>query len=132
MKLLKLVPDNTNIDFMKWRNFALILSIIATVASLVLVGVRGLNLGIDFVGGQVVRATFAQPVDIEDLRGKVDSLNVGEASIQEFGDNKTYQIRLPKPEGPDSAANQVVTEVRAMVEKQYPGVQITAGASVSG
>ena len=34
MKLLKLVPDNTNIDFMKWRNVALILSIIATIASL--------------------------------------------------------------------------------------------------
>ena len=71
MRLLKLVPDNTNIDFMKWRNFALILSIVATVASLVLVGVRGLNLGIDFVGGQMVRATFSQPVSIEDLtRGK--------------------------------------------------------------
>ena len=72
MKLLKLVPDNTNIDFMGWRNVALILSLVASIASLVLVGVRGLNLGIDFVGGQVVRATFAQPVDIEDLRGKVD------------------------------------------------------------
>ena len=38
MKLLKLVPDNTNIDFMRWRNLALVLSIIATVASLALVG----------------------------------------------------------------------------------------------
>ena len=132
MKLLKLIPDNTNIDFMKWRNVALILSIIATIASLTLVGIRGLNLGVDFVGGQVVRATFAKSVDIEDLRGKVDSLNVGEASIQEFGDNRTYQIRLPKPEGPESAANQVVTEVRAMIQKEYPGVQITAGESVSG
>ena len=132
MKLLKLVPDNTNIDFMKWRNIALILSIIATVGSLVLVGVRGLNLGIDFVGGQVVRATFAQPVNIEDLRGKVATLNVGEASIQEFGDNKTYQIRLPKPEGPDAAANQVVTAVRALIIKDYPGVKVTAGESVSG
>ena len=55
MKLLKLVPDNTNIDFMRWRNVALVLSILVTIASLVLVGVRGLNLGIDFVGGQVVR-----------------------------------------------------------------------------
>ena len=132
MKLLKLVPDNTNIDFMKWRNIALILSIIATVGSLVLVGVRGLNLGIDFVGGQVVRATFAQPVNIEDLRGKVETLNVGEASIQEFGDNRTYQIRLPKPDGPDAAANQVVTKVRAAIIQDYPGVQITAGESVSG
>ena len=132
MKLLKLVPDNTNIDFMKWRNIALILSIVASVASLVLVGVRGLNLGIDFVGGQVVRATFAQPVDIEDLRGRVGSLNVGEASIQEFGDNKTYQIRLPKPDGPEAAANQVVTAVRGMIIKDYPGVKVTAGESVSG
>ena len=55
MKLLKLVPDNTNLDFMAWRNIALILSIIVTVASLVLVGVRGLNLGVDFVGGQMIR-----------------------------------------------------------------------------
>ena len=47
MKLLKLVPDNTNIDFMRWRNVALILSIIATVASLTLVGVGGLNQGTD-------------------------------------------------------------------------------------
>ena len=40
MKLLKLVPDNTNIDFMRWRNLALILSILATVASLSLVAAR--------------------------------------------------------------------------------------------
>jgi preprotein translocase subunit SecF len=132
MKLLKLVPDNTNVDFMKWRNVALVLSILLTVGSLVLTAYRGLNLGIDFVGGQVVRATFAQPVNIEDLRGKVGTLNVGEASIQEFGDNKTYQIRLPKPEGPDAAANKVVTVVRGMIVKDYPGVKVTAGESVSG
>jgi len=132
MKLLKLVPDNTNINFMGWRNVALILSILVTVASLVLVGVRGLNLGIDFVGGQVVRATFAQPVDIEDLRGRVAGLNVGDASIQEFGDNRTYQIRLPKPPGPDAAANQVVTAVRGMIQNEYPGARVTAGESVSG
>ena len=73
MKLLKLVPDNTNIDFMSWRNVALVLSIIATVASLALVASRGLNLGVDFVGGQIVRATFAQPPDLDDLRDKVDT-----------------------------------------------------------
>ena len=55
MKLLKLVPDNTNIDFMKVRNIALVISILLTVASLSLVAFKGLNLGIDFVGGQVVQ-----------------------------------------------------------------------------
>jgi preprotein translocase subunit SecF len=132
MKLLKLVPDDTNIDFMSVRNIALILSLLVTVASLVLVGVRGLNLGIDFVGGQVVRVNFAQPVDIEQLRGRVASLEVGEATIQEFGDPRTYQIRLPKPEGPETAANQVVSELRTMVQQQYPGARVDAGESVSG
>jgi preprotein translocase subunit SecF len=112
MPLLKLVPDNTNIDFMKVRNIALVLSILVTIASLVLVGVRGLNFGIDFVGGQVVRTEFAQPVDIEELRGKVDALQLGDASIQEFGDGKTYQIRLPRPEGSDTAAAAAVTKLR--------------------
>ncbi len=132
MKLLKLVPDNTNIDFMKWRNVAFVLSVLLTVASLALVGTRGLNLGIDFVGGQVVRATFAQPVNIEDLRANVSRLDVGEASIQEFGDARTYQIRLPKPPGPEAAANQVVTAVRGMIQSEYPGARVTAGESVSG
>ena len=132
MRLLKLIPDDTNVDFMRWRNVALVLSILITVASLVLVGVRGLNLGIDFVGGQVVRTTFAQPVDIEQLRGRVATLGVGDASIQAFGDDRTYQIRLPKPEGPDAAANEVVSKVRAFVAAEYPGAVVSAGESVSG
>ena len=132
MKLLKLVPDNTNIDFMKWRNIALILSIIATVASLAMVGVRGLNLGIDFVGGQVVRTNFAQPVDIEDLRSRVSKLGLGDASIQQLTDAKTYQVRLPRPEGTEAAASVAVTKLRTMIQQQYPGARVDAGESVSG
>jgi len=132
MKLLKLVPDNTNIDFMRWRNLALILSILATVASLALVGVRGLNLGIDFVGGQVVRTNFAQAVDIEDLRGRVTALNLGEASIQQLNDARTYQVRLPKPEGSEAAASAAVTKLRTMLQQNYPGSRVDAGESVSG
>jgi preprotein translocase subunit SecF len=132
MKLLKLVPDNTNIDFMKVRNIALLLSILVTVASLMLVAVKGLNLGVDFIGGQVVRTTFAQPVGIEDLRSRVEALDVGEASIQEFGDGRTYQIRLPRPEGPESAAAAVTGKVRTMLQSQYPGVNVGAAEAVSG
>ena len=132
MFLLKLVPDNTNIDFMRWRNVALALSIIATIASLVLVGVRGLNLGVDFVGGQMIRTTFAQPVDVEQLRGRVGGLGLGEASIQEFGGPTTYQIRLPKPEGGEAAANRAASQVRGMLTTQYPGARIDSVETVSG
>ncbi|QIK78425.1 protein translocase subunit SecF [Sphingomonas piscis] len=132
MRLLKLVPDNTNIDFMRWRNIALVLSIIATVASLVTVGVKGLNLGVDFVGGQMVRTTFAQPVQVDQLRNRVEQLGVGEASIQEFGGPRSYQIRLPRPEGGEAAANLVASKVRGMLEQQYPGARVDAVETVSG
>ena len=132
MKLLKLVPDNTNIDFMRWRNVALGLQIVLVVVALTLVAVRGLNLGIDFVGGQVVRTTFAQPINVEELRSRVNALELGDASIQEFGGPQTYQIRLPKPEGGDSAASNAVTQVRQMIIASYPDARVDAGESVSG
>ena len=132
MKLLKLVPDNTNIDFMRWRNLALALSILTTVASLVIVATRGLNLGVDFVGGQMVRATFAQPVDVEQLRSRVGELDLGDASIQEFGGPTSYQIRLPLPEGGEAAANVAASSVRSMIERNYPGSRIDSVETVSG
>jgi preprotein translocase subunit SecF len=132
MKLLKLVPDNTNIDFMRVRNIALVLSLLVTIASLVLVGVRGLNLGVDFVGGQMVRTTFAQPVDVEQLRERIGTLNLGEASIQEFGGPTSYQIRLPRPEGGEAAANAAASRVRALLAQQYPGSRVDSVETVSG
>lgn len=132
MKLLKLVPDDTNIDFMRWRKLALVLSILATIASLALVGFKGLNLGVDFVGGQMIRTTFSQPIEVEQLRERVGALNLGEASIQEFGGPTSYQIRLPKPEGGDAAANRAASQVRAMLERDYPGARIDAVETVSG
>jgi preprotein translocase subunit SecF len=132
MKLLKLVPDHTNLDFMRWRNLALVLSLIATVVSIGYTVDRGLNLGIDFVGGQVVRVEFAKPVHIDELRTRVDQLGVGEASIQALGNQQTYQVRLPKPEGPETASNAVVSKLRSTIPQIYPGARVDAGESVSG
>ncbi len=132
MKLLKLVPDHTNLDFMRWRNLALVLSLIATVASIAFTAYRGLNLGVDFVGGQLIRVTFAQPVDAEQLRGRVDAMHLGEAVVQEFGNPKTFQIRLPKPGGGDSAANVVASRVKQEIAKDYSGARIDSVDTVSG
>jgi preprotein translocase subunit SecF len=132
MKLLKLVPDNTNIDFMRWRNVALLISILLTVASLAIVGIRGLNLGVDFLGGQMVRTTFAQTVNVEQLRTDVDSLGLGEAGIQQSGGPKSFQIRLPRPEGGEAAANRAATQVRQMLAQKYPGSRVDSVETVSG
>jgi preprotein translocase subunit SecF len=132
MKLLKLVPDHTNLDFMRWRNLALILSLLATAASIAFTVYRGLNLGVDFIGGQLIRVSFPQPVDDEQLRSKVDSLHLGEANVQRFGGPKSFQIRLPKPPGGDAAANNVASQVKAEIEKDFPGAKIESVDTVSG
>jgi preprotein translocase subunit SecF len=132
MRLLKLVPDNTNIDFMKWRNIALILSIIATAASIALVATRGLNWGVDFVGGQSVRVTFAQAPNLDQLRATVNGLGLGEASLQEFGSPNVIAIRMPLPEGGETAATRAATQVRAAVTGLHPDARFDAVETVSG
>src|SRR3546814_6017506 len=86
MRLLKLVPDDTNIDFLRWRKVASAMSIILVIISIALVAVKGLNLGIDFVGGQSVRVEFTQNMPpIDEIRETVGEIGLGEAKIQPFG-----------------------------------------------
>jgi len=80
----------------------------------------------------VVRVEFSQPVHIEDLRARVAQLKVGEASIQALGNDRTYQVRLPKPPGPETASNQVVSKLRTALPQAFPGARVDAGESVSG
>ena len=132
MRLLKLVPDNTNLDFMRWRNVALVLSIVVTLASMALVFTRGLNLGVDFLGGQMVRVTFSQPPALDDLRERVDGLGLGDANLQERGAPNVIAIRMPLPEGGEAAASRAATQLRNVITERYPDARFDAVQTVSG
>jgi len=133
MPLLKLVPDNTNIDFLRWRRFAILVSLAMIAASIFFLATRGLNLGVDFIGGQLIRTTFQQPPPLDELRERVSGLGLGEAVIQEYGSPNEIAIRMPLPEGTtDEQANAAASQVRAALTSAYPGVRIDAVESVSG
>lgn len=133
MRPLKLVPDNTNIDFMSFRKIAAVISTVMVIASIALLAVKGLNFGIDFVGGQLVRVTFSQDVEIEQLRAKVDSLGVGESTIQQFGSPRDIAIRLPVPENETpQSASQAAQKLRDTIETAYPGAKVGSVEAVSG
>ncbi|WP_315764053.1 protein translocase subunit SecF [Sphingomonas sp. Y38-1Y] len=133
MRPLKLVPDNTNIDFMSFRKIAAVISTVMVIASLALLVTRGLNFGIDFVGGQLVRVTFSQDVEIEQLRARVDALGVGEPTIQQFGSARDIAIRLPVPENETPAsASQAAQKLRDTIEQAYPGARVGSVEAVSG
>ncbi|MCW2406369.1 preprotein translocase subunit SecF [Sphingobium sp. B1D7B] len=132
MRLLKLVPDNTNIGFLKWRHIAMAISMISIIASIALVATRGLNLGVDFVGGQMMRVTFSQPVNLDALRGTVDAAVKGEANIQQFGSAKDVSIRTSLPEGGEDAANQAAERLKAAILKAHPDAVFGSVDTVSG
>jgi len=133
MKLLKLVPDNTNIGFVKLRHWAFGLTLLLTVLAVGATFYKGLNLGVDFVGGLMIEAKFPQSVETDKVRDTIAGLRVGESSLQQFGDPKTVQIRLPLPEqGGAGAANAVVEKTRKAMEAQFPGVTFSRYDTVSG
>jgi preprotein translocase subunit SecF len=132
MRLLKLVPDNTNIDFLRWRGVAITFSILLMAASIALLAVKGLNFGVDFAGGQVIRVHFQQPPSLDQLRTQVTAYGLGDPSIQEFGSPRDVTIRLPLPPGGEEGANAAASKVRAALAQQYPGSRIDAVDTVSG
>lgn len=134
MRLLKLVPDNTNIDFVRLRGWAFGLTILLTVIAVFATVTKGLNLGVDFVGGVSIEATFKQPPPLADLRGTIDRQNAGEANLSPYLDNpRIVSIRLPAPKSSDPAAtNAMVNKVEAAVQAKFPGVVFGKTDSVSG
>jgi len=98
----------------------------------VLVGVRGLNFGVDFKGGVMIEAHFQTPPSENALRSDVDGLHVGEASLSTFGNANTYSIRLPLPKTTDEGAtNRLVKNVQGALSAKYPGVVFNRAETVS-
>ncbi|HUD27522.1 MAG TPA: protein translocase subunit SecF [Novosphingobium sp.] len=137
MKLLKLVPDNTNIHFLKWRVPFYVVSLLLIVASIGLVATKGLNLGVDFVGGQVIRVTFERSVEapVAELREEVDALGYGEPTIQRFGKPNEISIRMKLPEGADKnpkLADAMAGKITANIRQNHADARIDGVDSVTG
>ena len=77
---------NLNFDFMKHRRLALSISLALVIISIILLLTRGLNLGIDFTGGNVIQVEFENRPDITKVRGVISGVAAREAMIQNFGE----------------------------------------------
>ena len=137
MKLLKLVPDDTNIKFLRWRVPFFAISILLIAASWALVFTKGLNYGVDFAGGLEVRATFTQSVEapVGELREKVATLGYGDPVVQRFGEDNQVSIRVRLPDevsADKEAAQQAANDIVDTLQADYEDFRLDGNDNVSG
>ena len=117
---LKIVPQETKIDFQGINKIAAIASFFLIIGSIALFLVQGLNLGIDFKGGILLEVrTSQEQADISGLRSDLGGLGLGEISIQSFGSEKDVLIRVQRQEGDEAAQLAALEKVTSALGDIY-------------
>lgn len=112
--LLRIVPDDTKFDFMRFRRISYPVSAILSIIAIVLFFTHGLNYGVDFVGGTLMEVqSKSGPADLAKMRASVSGLGLGEVQLQQFGNATDVLIRVPQQPGGEGAQQQAVAKVRA-------------------
>ncbi|OUD16202.1 protein translocase subunit SecF [Thioflexithrix psekupsensis] len=83
-----------NYDFLSKRKIAVAISAFLFVVSLLAIGFRGLNFGIDFTGGTLVEVGYTQAAELENIRTRLSSNGFSDATVQNFGSSTEVLIRL--------------------------------------
>ena len=112
----------TRFPFMHTRKVWYGLSAFLIVASLALVMIRGLNLGVDFTGGVVVETNFPQAPNIEALRSALAAAGVAGAQVQAFGSSRDILVRLPPD--PNAKGDQIGAHILEIFGKADAGVKL--------
>ncbi|WP_186397324.1 protein translocase subunit SecF [Stappia sp. TSB10GB4] len=132
--LLKLIPEGTRIQFMRYRTISYPLSAVMFLASIALFFSVGLNFGIDFRGGTVFEMkTMESPADVASIRAQLGTLNLGDVQVQQFGGPDEVLVRVQQPEGGELAQQAVVSLVRESFAEsvEFRRVEVV-GPRVSG
>src|ERR1700722_3330609 len=119
LRPLHFVPRETHIDFVSKRWWAFGVSMLLVLITIVALCVKGLNLGIDFKGGILIEAKAPQAVDIGNLRETLNTLNLGEVSLQQFGSPGDVLIRIQRQEGDEAAQSLAIQHVREKLGADY-------------
>jgi preprotein translocase subunit SecF len=133
VRLLRIVPDDTKFDFMRFRRISFPVSAMLSIAAILLFFFHGLNFGIDFIGGTLIEVqTKAGPADLAKMRATIGSLQLGDFQLQQFGAPDDVLIRISEQPGGDEAQQAAVQKVRGALgsDVDYRRVEVV-GPSVS-
>ena len=110
---LRVVPDDTKFDFIRFRRISFPISALLSIVAITLFFTHGLNFGIDFRGGTLLEIQQKNgPADIAALRATLGGLGLGEVQLQQFGGPSEVLIRVAEQPGGDQAQQTAVEKVK--------------------
>ena len=127
MRLLRIVPDDTKFDFMRFRRISFPLSAILSIGAILAYLFIGLNLGIDFIGGTLIEIqSKTGPADLGRMRSTLNALELGDVQLQQFGAPTDVLIRIPQQPGGEGPQQEAVAKVRGALgtEVEYRRVEV--------
>jgi preprotein translocase subunit SecF len=111
--LLRIVPDDTKFDFMRFRRISFPVSAVLSIIAILLFFFHGLNFGIDFVGGTLIEVqSKSGAADIAKMRDTLGGLGLGEVQLQQFGAPTDVLIRVAQQPGGEEAQQAAIAKVR--------------------
>ena len=125
--LLRIVPDDTKFDFMRFRRISFPVSAILSIVAIVLFFHPGLNLGIDFVGGTLLEVQAKSgSADIAKMRATLTALNLGDVQLQQFGGPADVLIRVAQQPGGEQAQQAAVEKVKGALgpDVEYRRIEV--------
>jgi preprotein translocase subunit SecF len=125
--LLRIVPDDTKFDFMRFRRISFPISAVLSILAIVLFFTHGLNFGIDFVGGTLIEVqSKSGPADLAKMRTTLGGLGLGDVQLQEFGGPSDVLIHVAQQPGGEQAQQAAITKVREALgtDVEYRRVEV--------
>ena len=134
MRLLRIVPDDTKFDFIRFRRISFPISAVLSILAIILYFTHGLNFGIDFKGGTLmeVRAKSGQ-ADLAQMRSTIGGLGLGDFQLQQFGGPSDVLIRIAAQPGGEAEQQVAVRKVQQALgdSVEYRRTEVV-GPRVSG
>ena len=125
--LLRIVPDDTKFDFMRFRRISFPISAALSIVAILLFFFHGLNFGIDFVGGTLIEVQAKSgAADLAKMRAALSGLGLGDVQLQEFGGPTDVLIRVAQQPGGEQAQQAAINKVREALgsEVDYRRVEV--------
>jgi len=84
-----------DIPFMSYGRYTTSISLVTFILAVFFLATRGLNFGVDFVGGTVLEMHYSQPADLEKVREQLGGMGLKDALVQNFGTSRDVLIQVP-------------------------------------